>query len=303
MGIGKVIGSVVNQVQSAVEKVVDEVKSAPPPPRPSVPAYESGFEKAPPPQVEGGQAPPLSKNLSAIGGLYHLEEKDAPRANMDEKVSLAADDERARRRFLDKLTQVDPDRMKAHNTNGCGAACIIASCLQQKEPAKAMSNLCDYMLAKQDGGRIKEENRAQLEDLKARIDKGEPITRRDVEFLQENTYDALQVAERSIAGANQDNKNVNIGAVRKVIEESGVGYSGGVPVFVDVDRQKDANGAYQAEHFVLHKPGIPGQFYDPWPREGGKQLIREGGGGVHDIGAYEVYLSSIKDSTLVHIPD
>ena len=127
------------------------------------------------------------------------------------------------------------------------------------------------------------------------------ISRADVEFLQENTYDALQVAERSVEGANQDNLNVNIGAVRKVLEDSGVGYAGGVPVFIDVDRVKDKNGNYQGEHFVLQRPGIPGEFYDPWPRAGGKQLIREGGGGVHDIGAYEVYRSSIKDSTLLHL--
>lgn len=301
MGIGKIIGNAINTVQTSLENAVDEAKAAPPP-RPSVPTYESGFEAAPPPAIEGGEAPQVvDKNRSAVNGLYHLEEKDAPRAKMDEQVSLAPDDQRSRRRFLEKLTQVDPDRMKPHNTNGCAAACVLASCLQQQQPAKALGKLCDYMLDQQNGSRIKEENRAQLETLKGRIDKGEPITRADVEFLQENTYDALQVAERSVEGANQDNLNVNIGAVRKVLEDSGVGYAGGVPVFIDVDRVKDKNGNYQGEHFVLQRPGIPGEFYDPWPRAGGKQLIREGGGGVHDIGAYEVYRSSIKDSTLLHL--
>ncbi len=246
---------------------------------------------------EGGKGDRVGDNPGTISGAYHIPAEDAPRAKMDQKISLAPGDEKARRKFLNTFTQADPSRKALHNTHGCGAAVLLASALNQKDPKQPLGKLCDYMLSPQPD-KILSEDRSQLEALKKRIDAGESITRGDLDFMQKCLYSTLNVAENSIPGANTNNADISIHAVNKVMTESGMGVSGGNPVLVDIDGAKDEDGNTRPDHFVLERAGIPGQIYDPWPRAGGNQVVTQGHGGIHDIGAFELYKGSRTDGVL-----
>lgn len=230
---------------------------------------------------------------NSLGARYHISDiEKTPRSNMSETVSLAPGDEAARHRFLSKMTQADPARKELHHTNGCGSSVIVASCLQQKDPQKALSKLCAYNLGKEgNNDRINDVDRIALEKVKAKIDGGESISRADVDVIQRTTYTSLNVAKRS-TGGNQDSKNIGMPAIQKVMTDSGVGYSGGVPALVDLDGVQDARGRREVDHYVLIKQGglNESSIYDPWPREGGRQIVSQRGPhGAYDEGAYDAY--------------
>lgn len=174
-----------------------------------------------------------------------------------------------------------------------------------RQPGKALSKLCDYNLGK-DGNndRINDSDRIALEAVKKKIDGGQPISRADVDVIQRTTYTALQVAKRS-TGGDQDSKNINLGAVQKVMTDSGVGYSGGVPALVDVDKARNARGKTEVDHFVVLKEnGLNGEVYDPWPREGGKQVVSQRGPhGLYDEGAYDAYRRSVEETAIPMVID
>jgi hypothetical protein len=249
----------------------------------------------------------LPENLSkpadpnSVSGRFHVENtKDVPARPLDEKVSLAPGDEAARRKFIDKMTQIDSKRQDpAAHENGCAPTVVIVSCLQQADPRAALTKLCDHNLKLAEPGSANEQS---LKEFKARLDSGAPVTRGDLNKLQESTYFAMQQTERS-TGADGANRTVSLGAVKKFMADSGVGYSGGVPALVDNDGARDKYGKQSPEHYVLVNER-KGEVFDPWPREGGHQLVRRDGigGGVYDAGAYETYRRAVQASAQPLMP-
>ncbi len=212
---------------------------------------------------------------------YVTDKKDYPTSDMSERVSLAKGDVEDRRAFLESTTQVDAARAtEPWHTDGCGAACIVASAMQNEDPQAAMSKLCDYNLKNmnsRDSVPKLEERTQKLTELKARIDAGEDISRADVDLLQETTYNTLCAKEATLPEANTSNKGIHPGAVKLVLEESGLGTSGGVIRSIDVDEAPEAykdpasNGTKSSDHFVLVQKN--GDIYDPWPRKDGNQIV------------------------------
>ncbi len=206
-----------------------------------------------------------------------------PTADPNEKTGLGPADAAARRKFLEGLTQVDANRKTdpAH-TDGCSALCIVASAMQNDDPKGAMAKLCDYnlknMSARKDASGAEfplEERKKQLTELKARIEKGEPISKADANLLQECTYNTLQTRESKLEGVDNTNRMVHEDAVKTFLDDAGIGTSGGVPKRVDLDgRVHNKEGERSAEHFVLVRPD--GEVYDPWPRKDGKQIVAAG---------------------------
>ncbi len=212
---------------------------------------------------------------------YVTNEKDYPTADMSERVSLAKGDVEDRRAFLESTTQVDAARAtEPWHTSGCTASCVIASAMHHEDPQAAMSKLCDYNLKNmtaRDGVPKHEERTQKLTELKARIDAGEDISRADVDLLQETTYTTLCAKEALIPTADTSDKGIDRHAVKMVLEESGLGTSGGVIKRIDVDEAPQAsknpadNGAKVTDHVVLVLEN--GDIYDPWPRKDGNQFI------------------------------
>ncbi|MFT3712342.1 MAG: hypothetical protein QM817_32245 [Archangium sp.] len=238
----------------------------------------------------------LPDNLSkpgdpnSISNRFHIEDTTkVPAQRLDEKVSLDPNDVAARRKFIDHTTQTDAARQDpAAHGNGCAPTAVVVSCLQQSDPKAALTKLCEHNL------KLSPDDES-MKALKAKLDGGKPITRDDINKLQDSTYAAMQKTESSMGGGA--NKTVSLGAVKKFMADSGVGYSGGVPALVDNDGARDKYGNQSAEHYVLINER-KGEVFDPWPREGAHQLVRRDGmgGGVYDAGAYETYRHSIQES-------
>lgn len=216
-----------------------------------------------------------------------------PSSDMSQKVSLAKGDEAGRKAFLEGLTQVDSKRKTSpEHTDGCGAMCVIGSAMQSDDPKGAMSKLCDYNIKNMDGrdGMPKlEQRKEQLTELKKRIDAGEPISKADVNLLQETTYNTLQAKESKIPGANNENRTVDLRAVEPFLKDAGIGTSGGVPTLVDLDQAPETNGKKKADHYVLVRNN--GEIYDPWPRTDGKQIIPPGS---EDAKRYQAAIDAVK---------
>lgn len=230
----------------------------------------------------------------SISAKDHITDaKGYPSADMGQKVSLAKGDEAGRKAFLDGLTQVDSKRAtKPEHTDGCAPMTIIASAMQSDDPKGAMSKLCDYNLKNMDGRDgmpTLDARKEKLTELKKRIDAGEPISKADVNLLQETTYNTLQAKEGKIPGANNENKTVDLRAVEPFLKDAGIGTSGGVPTLVDLDQAPEANGKKKADHYVLVKGN--GEIYDPWPRKDGKQIIPPGS---EDAKRYQAGIDAVK---------
>ncbi|MFT3712539.1 MAG: hypothetical protein QM817_33240 [Archangium sp.] len=209
-----------------------------------------------------------------------------PTPNMDDKVSLSPGDEASRKKFLDTLTQVDTKRpgndpsepsLYEPRAYGCGPTCIIASAMQGPDPKGSLSKLCDYNLKNMTdryGTNVGDSEKAQLQDLKKRIDNGEQISRKDIDLLQKTTYNAARNAESKLPDANSGNESIDQRAILTVLKDSGIGTAGGVPKLVDTDQAPDKFGKTNADHFVLQQKN--GEIYDPWPRKDGKQIMPAG---------------------------
>ncbi|MBL8919627.1 MAG: hypothetical protein JNJ54_12240 [Myxococcaceae bacterium] len=200
--------------------------------------------------------------------------------------TVDVNDPASRKAFLEGLTQVDSKRkgftIETSRTDsdfkyrveddprqyGCGPTCIIASAMQGKDPKGSLLKLCDYNLKT-----IPEGQRKQLEEVRDKLQTGKPLTRGDFDVLQRTTYEAARVAERKFADARTDNGPIDARAIKLIMEESGVGFSGGTPRLIDSDRVPTSGGARTGEHFVLEKDGA---IYDPWPRQDGKQTVPAG---------------------------
>lgn len=215
----------------------------------------------------------------SVSGKNHItESKDFPSSDMNEKVSLAKGDEAGRKKFLEGLTQVDSKRKTdpAH-TDGCAAVTVVASALQSDDPKASMSKLCDYNLnnmTAREGTQKFEAHKEKLTELKKRIDAGAPISKADVNLLQETTYNTMLTKEGKIAGANNTNDQLDIRAVEPFLKDSGIGTSGGKPALIDIDHAPDKKGKKHGDHYVLVRDS--GEVYDPWPRKDGKQIIPAG---------------------------
>lgn len=203
--------------------------------------------------------------------------------------TLDLNDPASRQAFLQGLTQVDSTRQGfttvTSNTGGkhridddpraygCGPTCILASALQGNDPKGSLLKLCDYNLKNindRNGTTVADSQRTQLTDLKKKINEGKPLTRADFDVLQKTTYESARLAEKKFPDANPDNGPIDARAIKAVLNDSGVGTSGGVPRLIDSDGVPTSGGARTSEHFVLEKDG---GIFDPWPRQDGKQLV------------------------------
>jgi len=203
-----------------------------------------------------------------------------------DSVSLAGGDAAARRAFLEGMTQIDSSRKSradgdwpspAYN-NGCGATCIVASALQNDDPKGAVSKLIDYNLAHVSGRygeNVKKELTDGLKELKGRMDKGEPLTRKDADLLQRATYNSLRELKDE-TGGNKMTDNINDKAITRFLDDSKIGRSGGVPTLVDIDQAPNNSGKTSTDHFVLVRSGRDSEIYDPWPRKDGQQIVQPG---------------------------
>jgi hypothetical protein len=227
---------------------------------------------------------------ASIGANEHV--TDAANFPAPDGRTLDLKDPASRKAFLEGLTQVDSTRKGFTNevTNtgtkfreddeprqyGCGPTCILASALQGNDPKGSLLKLCDHNLknvSERNGTQVADAQRKELQALRSKISSDQPLTRKDFDLLQRTTYESARAAEKKFPDAKGDNGPIDARAIKVVLEESGVGTSGGTPRLVDTDRVPTANGGRTSEHFVLEKDGA---IYDPWPRKQGTQTAPAG---------------------------
>ncbi len=216
------------------------------------------------------------EHRDALSAHEHVGDKgDYPKRDADEAFDLR--DPAARRRFIETFTQVDAQHASgAAYQNGCAASCVIVAALQSGD-GQALGKLIDHNVKTAKGHlpSVGEgaANAEALEALKGRLASGAPLTRADADLLQRTTYVSLQRAKSQTGGS--DSELVNVGGVKQLLRESGIGLSGGVPTLVDTNRGLDGADSVGPEHWVLVNEAN-GEVYDPWPRRDGVQVVPPG---------------------------